>query len=153
MTSFRHRSMEQDEPASSFLELPEDLSLYIVRGCRNSFSGLYSLLPFCKKVRDAVLQRATSVSLRMDAEHSEHSEAHDAATAADARLLNRVCTSAPPGLRLDLCVDCEDNAVPSLLQLGIDSGGWSNVHALRVSCIDGNVCYGGGRTGCDPALP
>jgi hypothetical protein len=49
-----------------------------------------------------------------------------------ARLLHRICCQAPQGLELELDLSWQDDALPSLVQPGLQIGGWPNVHALKV---------------------
>jgi hypothetical protein len=49
-----------------------------------------------------------------------------------ARLLNRACCQANPGLSVQLHLFGIDDCFTELLQPGIDCGGWSKVHSLKV---------------------
>jgi hypothetical protein len=52
-----------------------------------------------------------------------------------ARLLNRACCQATPGLTVKLRLSYAHGSLPELLQPGIDCGGWSKVHSLKVCAI------------------
>jgi hypothetical protein len=81
------------------------------------------MLGIARGCRDAVLSSLKRVELELD---------EDSSNQPLARLLHRVCSQAPPGLDLTLALAKQSDALPLLLQPGLQSGGWAHVTALKV---------------------
>jgi hypothetical protein len=118
----------QAEP--SFASLPEPVVAHIAHlsKIKPGWPG-HPLLQVSRSGRDAVLSSCTKVTLNT-------APATQQASKACARLLHRACCQAPPGLCLDLLLmkhsDSPPYLLPQLLQPGLSSGGWRNVHELQV---------------------
>jgi hypothetical protein len=107
-------------------------------GCR------HPLLCISRDCRDMVLSSIHSITLDPSSFqwHSRRLEACDPAPWA--RLLNRACCQATPGLAVKLRLSCTRDSLPELLQPGIDCGGWSKVRSLEV-CRSHSVLHCCGR--------
>jgi hypothetical protein len=120
----------------SLLDLPDPALAAIVRCSKQpSSTPQHPLLALSRASRDAVLSCSRTVSLCLAG--SEH--------APEARLLHRVCSTAPPGLELELDLEGASQSSKPLLQLlqpGVSSGGWTHVHELEVSIPTGRPAAG-----------
>ncbi len=122
------------EKGSGFEDLPDDLLAQITPGSHG-----FPLLAVSRRGRDAVLERASTIQLKvMRGEHVD--------VAPTARLLNRACRAAKPGLHLEIKLGemirfrevdqkWSSTLLPALLQRGLDSEGWGNVHALSLLMV------------------
>ncbi len=119
--------MASDDGHSGFSELPHDLLAQISAGSRG-----IPMLAVSRAWRDAVLERASAIQLNL----------HDSKLLEDlapaARLPDRACRGAKPGLHLKLDHSCWgpwgslSTVLPTLLQYGLQAGGWASVHALSL---------------------
>jgi hypothetical protein len=120
----------------SLLALPDtaltQISQYSItrRGVWQEKRG-HPLLPASRGCRDMVLSSIRSITL--DPVPDTSLKAYDPAPWA--RLLNRACCQATPGLSVNLRLWYSSYCLPELLQPGIDCGGWSKVRSLEVSDI------------------
>jgi hypothetical protein len=119
--------MAGDE-GSRFSDLPDDLLAQISSGSHG-----FPLLALSRRGRDAVLERARTIKLNVEATLGDLPPV--------ARLLDRACRAAKPGLHLTIHKhkfayvahgSLESPLLANLLQRGLDAGGWDNVHALSV---------------------
>jgi hypothetical protein len=103
-------------------------------------SGSHPLLAANRSCRDMVLNSIHSITL--DPSCSELLEASDFEPWA--RLLDRACCQATPGLTVKLCLSNMrlTYSLHELLQPGIDCGGWSKVHSLEVRCAFKRMHHG-----------
>ncbi len=118
--------MASDDEHSGFSELPHDLLAQISAGSRG-----IPMLAVSRAWRDAVLERARAIQLNL----------HDSVLknlAPAARLLDRACRGAKPGLHLKIDHgfwgpwSSMSTVLPTLLQHGLQAGGWASVHALSL---------------------
>jgi hypothetical protein len=125
------RSSNQSE--LSLVDLPESVLALVAQRSRSTCG--HPLLQSSRVARDAVLSCSSTVSLRLAG--GEH--------APEARLLDRVCSTAPHGLELELDLLGASKSSKPLLQLvkpGLSTGGWTHVHKLKVSILGGGTATG-----------
>jgi hypothetical protein len=84
----------------------------------------HRMLGVSRAFRDAVFSILKTVTLELVEEDPNMQPL--------ARWLHRICCQASPGLRLALALGKQSDALPLLLQPGLQSGGWPNVTALTV---------------------
>jgi hypothetical protein len=119
---------------SAFLDLSDDLLAQISAGTHG-----FPLLALSRRGRDAVLERACNIQLKL------MSTAWLSTVAPTARLLDRACRAAKPGLQLQIDgthdheygdiqkhIRIESPLLSEVLQRGLGTGGWGNVHALSL---------------------
>jgi hypothetical protein len=109
------------------LQLPEAVLTLIAEQLSGS---KLSMLAASRAARDAVLRSLTKIELRLEHQRSA------------ARLLNRACREASPGLEADLHLRDQNDALPTLLQPALETvAGWTNVYKLWVSiCLLASPC-------------
>jgi hypothetical protein len=109
-------------------ELPDDLLAKITSGSHG-----FPLLALSRRGRNLVLERARAIQLKL---HWPLSHSQEQPTvAAAARLLDRACRAAAPGLQVEIKRGgnfCFEPPLLSLLQHGLDAGGWGSAHALSL---------------------
>jgi hypothetical protein len=130
---FKESTRSSNQSELSLVDLPSP-ALAVVAKCSSSRRG-HPLLQLSRASRDAVLSSSRTVSLHLAGD--EH--------APEARLLDRVCSTAPPGLELELDLLEAPKCSTALLQLlepGLSSGGWTHVHELQVSIPAGRPATG-----------
>ncbi len=131
-----------DDERSSFSDLPSDLLAQI-----SAYSHGFPLLAVSRRGRDAVLERARSIQLKLIP-----GEWLEPPVAPVARLLDRACRAAMPGLHCEIEFGYfalgfnnksyyEPESIDSpllsvLLQRGLDTGGWGSVHTLSLVVRD-----------------
>ncbi len=118
---------------SGFSDLSDDLLAQISSGSHG-----FPLLALSRRGRDAVLDRASTIQLNLMQGQGD--------LAPVARLLDRACRAAKHGMHLQIkngyIADhvqsryfwnpLSSTILPTLLQQGLDTGGWVNVHALSL---------------------
>jgi hypothetical protein len=106
----------------NLLQLPEAVLTLIAKQLTSSGLG-HPMLAVSRAARDAVFRSLTKLSLICLGNQGSA-----------ARLLNRACCEASPGLDVELHLkDQENDALLTLLQAAFDSAaGWHKVHKLRV---------------------
>jgi hypothetical protein len=123
----------QDVTSPSLLDLPATALTQIYQHSITKREvdqppGGHPLLAANRSCRDIVLSSTRSITL--DPVYKDMPEACDPAPWA--RLLDRACCQATPGLTVKLCLHHIHSGLPELLQPSIDCGGWSKVHSLQV---------------------
>jgi hypothetical protein len=124
------------------LSLPDLVLAHIAR-LSNPGSGRrgHPMLQLSRGCRDAVLSSLTSAEFflrdlrQIRVEYgfaSVRSPVTKGRIRACGRLLHRICSQSAPGLQVTLKLYNESIVLPVLLRHGIDSGGWDNVHTLKV---------------------
>jgi hypothetical protein len=136
----RGSSDEQQAP-HSLASLPDSALSHIAQLYLNRYaSGVFRppLLAVSRACRDSVLSNVMTATLGVQA-HPRWTEVPiqaavpaKAKVPAWARLLNRTCSLAPPGLNLTLKLSHMSDVLPKLLQPGVNCGGWTKVHSLQV---------------------
>jgi hypothetical protein len=126
----------------SLLTLPDtvltQISQHSIKHEGGHLPHSHPLLSASRGCRDMVLSSIRSITLdpsRSDVVSmlGEPPEACDPAPWA--RLLNRACCQAGPGLAVKLGLSNIHDSLPELLQPGVDCGGWSKVHSLQVRIL------------------
>jgi hypothetical protein len=148
MSHKKARVASWEEAASGFQPSPLNLQDEPARCafvCIAHYSKLdpphlgHPLLLVSKGWRAAVFQSLRRVELLIPPDWPDWERAgRDSSvttTASCVKTLKAVCSQAPPGLHVGLSLHSWSNALPTLLQPGIDAGGWSKVHSLTVSCV------------------
>jgi hypothetical protein len=121
MADEAEREPNELQSSPGFLDLSDDLLAQISAGSHG-----FPLLALSRRGRDAVLGRARAIVLNFMLEQED--------VAAAARLLDRACRAAKPGLQLEIEYGDTDKRfwLATLLQHGLDAGGWTSVHALSL---------------------
>jgi hypothetical protein len=115
------------EPNLSMLDLPATVLNAIAREALRKGANGHPMLAVAKACRDVVLESLSKITLDLS------SQSEGASHQPLARLLNRACCGAAPGLHVKLGLgEHGDVALPLLLQPGLDCAGWHNVHKLEV---------------------
>jgi hypothetical protein len=129
----------QDMTSPSLLSLPATALAQISqhsnkRDVLERSKGGHPLLAASRSCRDIVLGSIRSIALSPshDASHSAAQALEPCDPAPWARLLNRACCQATPGLTVTLSLSRIHNHLHELLQPGMDCGGWSNIYTLQV---------------------
>jgi hypothetical protein len=114
-----------NQPTSGLLQLPPELLLLIDQHAQEDDER--PLLPVCRTARDSVLQTSKEVTLVLPRAGDRFS------LTATAQLLDRACSLAPEGLRINIHGGCEHSmALAALSQSGAEKGGWRNVRTLSL---------------------
>jgi hypothetical protein len=118
------------------LDLPESVLNAIAQHTSNRHAKCHPMLALATATRDVVLRNLKRIRLNLAKQQPQPaSTSHHSL----ARLLNRACREAAPGLDVELNMKDQVDALPEVLQPGLDSGGWHNVSKLEVRTMPGRI--------------
>jgi hypothetical protein len=123
------QAMREEPVPRTFVDLPGPVLAQIARLGKNGYYR-YPLFTLSRGCRDAYLTNAGRISLDLAGASVEPAEQ---SCQPQARLLDRACRQAPPGLHLSVRLgQAHSQALLHLLQPVISNGGYSAVHELEV---------------------
>jgi hypothetical protein len=117
------------------LDLPESVLNAIAQRTLNRHAKGHPMLAVATAARDVVLRGLTKIKLDLPSKPQQPADV--SYYQPTARLLHRACRQAPAGLHVGLTLREQVDALPALLQPGLDSGGWHNVSKLEVRTMFG----------------